>query len=117
MWISGSYSQKALWGQDSHIWEDGAWQLGPSQSSPSQWADLHILSWFSDLLCPYPEAPEACPTEQLPAASLSLAMACWRLALLLTGALLAGEPSLILARLGVGWETALAPEGPRKEAN
>lgn len=61
---------------------------------------------------PCPEAPGAHHTEQLPPASLLLAMAWWRLALLLIGALLAGELSLGLVHLGVGWGTALAPEGP-----
>lgn len=53
-------------------------------------------------------------TEQLPPASLRLAMACWHLALFLTGVLLAGEPSLGLAHLGVGWGMTLAPEGSYK---
>lgn len=43
-------------------------------------------------------------------------MACWHLALLLTGALLSGELSLGLAHLGWGG-VELAPEGPCKETS
>ena len=57
-----------------------------------------------------PEALGARPAQaqhnkRLPPASLPLAMACWHLALLLTGVLLAGEPSLGLAHPRVEWET------------
>lgn len=44
-------------------------------------------------------------------------MAWWHLALLLIGDLLAGEPSLGLAHLGVVWGTALAAEASCEEAN
>lgn len=99
----GSYSQKALWGQDSLIWEDGAWQMGPSYCLPPSINGLICMP------CRGPVASLVCalkhlehPTEQLLPASLLLAMAWWCLVLLLIGTLLAGEPSLGLAHLGVG---------------
>lgn len=79
--------------------------------APNQWADLHALLWSSGLPYPCSEAPGAHPTEQLPPAFPPLAMACWRL-VLLTGALLAGEPSLSLDHPRVGWGIVSVPEGP-----
>lgn len=78
----------------------GSW--APATASPTnQWADLHALLWSSSLPGPCPKHLEH--TQQnsaCPPASPLLAMAWWRLALLLMGALLAGERSLGLAPLG-----------------